>query len=221
MTAGAIDQRMSAGVPSPAPMLAGFDHVKRSWKDALGTYVARILPGEYYVTNADEGVCTTLGSCIAACIRDRVTGIGGMNHFMLPTGSGGEITAGKLSGVGAAARYGSYAMEYLINGIMRNGGQRKNLEVKIFGGGRIIEKMTDVGQRNIAFVREYLQLEGLSVVSEDVGDVYPRMVVYFPASGRVKLKRLRSLHNNVIADQESRYLDSVVVKPVSGDVELF
>lgn len=206
-------------MPLPAPTLTGFDHVKRIWKDTLETYVARILPGEYYVTNADEGISTTLGSCIAACIRDRVTGIGGMNHFMLPTGN--DITAGKVSGVGAAARYGSYAMEYLINGIMRNGGQRKNLEVKIFGGGRIMEKMSDVGQRNIAFVREYLKLEGLSVLSEDVGDVYPRMVIYFPASGRVKVKRLRSLHNNVIADQEIRYLDSVVIKPVSGDVELF
>lgn len=206
-------------IPLPAPTLTGFEHVKRTWKEVLETYVARILPGEYYVTNADEGISTTLGSCIAACIRDRVTGIGGMNHFMLPAGD--NITPGKHSGVGTAARYGSYAMEYLINGIMRNGGQRKNLEVKIFGGGRIMEKMTDVGQRNIAFVREYLKLEGLSVVSEDVGDIYPRMVIYFPASGRVKLKRLRSLHNNVIADQEIRYLDSVVIKPVAGAVELF
>jgi chemotaxis protein CheD len=205
--------------PPPAPMLDGFDHVKRTWKDSLETYVARILPGEYYVTNADEGISTTLGSCIAACIRDRVSGIGGMNHFMLPAGE--DIRAGKVSGVGAAARYGNYAMEYLINGIMRNGGQRQNLEVKLFGGGRILEKMTDVGQRNISFVRDYLKLEGLSVVSEDLGDIFPRMVIYFPASGRVKVKRLRSLHNNVIADQEIRYLDSVVVKPVSGDVELF
>lgn len=219
MPTAAVDRKGHMSSPPPAPMLAGFDHVKRTWKDALQTYVARILPGEYYVTNADEGIGTTLGSCIAACIRDRVTGIGGMNHFMLPAGE--AITAGKISGVGAAARYGNYAMEYLINSIMRNGGQRRNLEVKIFGGGRIMEKMTDVGQRNITFVREYLKLEGLSVVSEDVGDIFPRMVIYFPASGRVKVKRLRSLHNNVIADQETRYLDSVVAKPVSGDVELF
>ena len=89
------------------------------------------------------------------------------------------------------------------------------------GGGRIMEKMTDVGLRNITFVREYLKAEGLQVVAEDVGDVFPRMVVYFPLSGRVKVKRLRSLHNNVIADQEKKYIESVAEKPVGGDVELF
>jgi chemotaxis protein CheD len=104
---------------------------------------------------------------------------------------------------------------------MRNGGRRENFEVKIFGGGRIMEKMTDIGLRNISFVREYLKAEGLQVIAEDVGDVFPRMVVYFPQSGRVKVKRLRSLHNNVIADQEKKYIDSVGEKPASGDIELF
>jgi chemotaxis protein CheD len=183
--------------------------------------VARILPGEYYVTRSEEGISTTLGSCISACIRDRVQGIGGMNHFMLPASANGELDMSLVSGIGSATRYGNYAMEHLINGIMRNGGRRENLEVKIFGGGRIMENMTDVGARNIRFVREYLALEGLKVVAEDVGEVFPRMVVYFPQTGRVKVKRLRSLHNNVIADQEKRYIETVVQKPVAGDIELF
>lgn len=208
-------------IPLPAPVLPGFDHIKRLWKEPLDSYIARILPGEYYVTQQDEGISTTLGSCISACIRDTERGLGGMNHFMLPASSDAEFQLAKVSGVGSAARYGNYAMEYLINKIMSNGGQRQRLEVKLFGGGRIMENMTDVGMRNIAFVRNYLKLEGLKVVSEDVGDVFPRMIIYFPQSGRVKVKRLRSLHNNVIADQEKRYLDSVVAKPVSGDVELF
>ena len=201
--------------------LSGFDHVKRAWNLKLESWVARILPGEYYVTRSSEGISTTLGSCISACIRDRAQGIGGMNHFMLPASAMGEPDRSLVSGIGSATRYGNYAMEHLINGIMRNGGRRENLEVKIFGGGRIMENMTDVGARNIRFVREYLALEGLKVIAEDVGEVFPRMVVYFPETGKVKVKRLRSLHNNVIADQEKRYIETVVQKPVAGDIELF
>ena len=205
--------------PAPPPVLPGFEHVKRAW-NSHGFYAARILPGEYYVTRSEEGVSTTLGSCISACIRDRVAGIGGMNHFMLPTTSN-AVDKWRSSGLGAATRYGNYAMEHLINEIMKNGGKRENLEVKIFGGGRILEKMTDVGERNIAFVRNYLWAEGLELLVEDVGDIFPRMVIYFPLTGRARVKRLRSLHNNVIANQEKSYVDSIADKPVTGDVELF
>jgi len=206
----------------PPITLPGFEHMKRAWNTKLESWVARILPGEYYVTKGGEGISTTLGSCISACIRDRALGIGGMNHFMLPEGESGGGSAGSLaSGIGSATRYGNYAMEHLINGIMKNGGRRENFEVKIFGGGRIMEKMTDVGARNIRFVKEYLALEGLKVVAEDVGDIFPRMIVYFPETGKVKVKRLRSLHNNVIAAQESRYIETVVEKPVAGEIELF
>ncbi len=207
--------------PPPPPTLPGFEHVRRSWNNNYQAYAARILPGEYYVTRSDEGVYTTLGSCISACIRDTVQGIGGMNHFMLPATSASEADAWKAASQSSATRYGNYAMEHLINEIMRNGGKRQNLEVKIFGGGRILENMSDVGQRNIAFVRDYLRVENLQVVSEDVGSIYPRMVVYFPASGRARVKRLRSLHNNTIASQEISYIDMLKAKPVSGDIELF
>lgn len=179
------------------------------------------MPGEYYVTKGNEGVSTTLGSCISACIRDRVSGIGGMNHFMLPANANAGADSWKASGLGAATRYGNYAMEHLINEIMRNGGRRENLEVKVFGGGRILEKMTDVGMRNIAFVRDYIAAEGLEMIAEDVGDIFPRMVIYLPASGRVKVKRLRSLHNNLIASEELDYGKTIIDKPVSGDIELF
>ena len=206
--------------PLPLP-LPGFEHVRRTWNETYQSYAARILPGEYYVTRNDEGVYTTLGSCISACIRDRVSGIGGMNHFMLPETGAAEADAWKAASLSAATRYGNYAMEHLINEILRNGGQRQNLEVKIFGGGRIIASMTDVGARNIAFARDYLKTEGLLVTSEDVGEIFPRMVVYFPATGRVRVKRLRSLHNNTIASLETRYLESVKTQPVGGDVELF
>ena len=207
--------------PPLPPALPGFGHIRRTWNESHEFYSARILPGEYYVTQSDEAVSTTLGSCIAACIRDRISGIGGMNHFMLPATAGAESDAWKASGLGAGTRYGNVAMEHLINGILRNGGRRENLEVKIFGGGRILANMTDVGMRNIQFVREYIKTEKLRLVAEDVGETYPRMAVYFPATGNARVKRLRSLHNNVIAIQEKTYIESVVKKPVAGDIELF
>src|SRR3989338_8421384 len=129
--------------------LPGFEHIKRAWNDSYEAYAARLMPGEYYVTLRDEGVYTTLGSCISACIRDRIAGIGGMNHFMLPASA--DADGWKSTSLSAATRYGNFAMEHLINVILKNGGQRQNLEVKLFGGGRILQNMTDVGMRNINF----------------------------------------------------------------------
>lgn len=206
-------------IPRPPLVLPGFEHVKRSWNHTYEAYAARILPGEYYVTKSDEGVYTTLGSCISACIRDKVSGIGGMNHFMLPASC--DADGYKSTSLSAATRYGNFAMEHLINVILKNGGKRQNLEVKLFGGGRILQNMTDVGMRNIIFARDYIKTEGLKVVAEDVGDIFPRMVVYFPATGKVRVKRLRSLHNNTIVEEEIRYISTVESKPVCGEIELF
>lgn len=208
-------------LPPLPPALAGFEHVRRAWNNQFQSWAARILPGEFYVTKQDEAVATTLGSCIAACIRDRQLGIGGMNHFMLPATGVSDLATLKAASLSDATRYGNYAMEHLINEIMRNGGRRHHLEVKLFGGGRIISGMTDVGLANITFVRDYLATEKLPVVAEDIGDIYPRMVIFFPATGVARVKRLRSLHNNTIADQERQYIDSIKKQPVSGAVELF
>jgi chemotaxis protein CheD len=201
--------------------LPGFEHVRRGWHDAHEACAARLLPGEYYVTKYDEGIYTTLGSCISACIRDRVSGIGGMNHFMLPASASGDRDSWKSTSLSEATRYGNFAMEHLINDILKNGGQKHNLEVKLFGGGRIMSNMTDVGMRNITFVHDYLKTEGLKIVSEDLGDIFPRMVVYFPVTGKVRVKRLRSLHTNTIAAQETQYLETIKGKSVTGDIELF
>lgn len=211
---------MALTPPSRLPLvLPGFENIKRAWNSTYETVASRLLPGEYFVTMHDEAVYTTLGSCISACIRDRVSGVGGMNHFMLPSSASNDNL--KAADNSASARYGNFAMEHLINSILKNGGKRQNLEAKIFGGGRIIANMTDVGMRNIAFARDYLETEGLKITSEDVGDAFPRMVVYFPASGKVRVKRLRSLHNNIIVEQETMYLQTIEKKPVSGDIELF
>jgi chemotaxis protein CheD len=200
---------------------AGFEHVKRYWDPGCDRWSAKILPGEYFVTRSDEAITTVLGSCIAACIRDPATRIGGMNHFMLPE----DGSPGKSSWIdgpgGLATRYGSYAMESLINELMKLGARRDRLEVKLFGGGRILSSMTDVGQKNIAFARDFLKVEGFKIAAEDVGDVCPRRVIYFPATGVVMLKRLRALDVSAIAQRESIYLTRLATKPAGDDVELF
>ena len=116
----------------PPLALPGFEHVRRAWHDVHDTYAARLLPGEYYVTKTDEAVYTTLGSCISACVRDRVTGVGGMNHFMLPASVSADRDGWRSTSLSEATRYGNFAMEHLINDILKNGGQKRNLEVKIF-----------------------------------------------------------------------------------------
>lgn len=197
--------------------LPGYEHINRYWDRINERYAAKILPGEYYVTLRGELVTTVLGSCIAACIRDRKLGIGGMNHFMLPHSAHQDSWGGSAS----AARYGSYAMEVLINDIMKNGGRRENLEIKLFGGGQVLAQKTSVGTKNIRFVREYIGTEGLHITSEDLGGIYPRKVIFYPDSGRVQMKKLRTLANQTILEREDNYQHSLDEKPVTQTVELF
>lgn len=200
--------------------LPNFGHIKRYWDHANQTYAAKILPGEYYVTFQDEIIVTTLGSCISACIRDPMVGIGGMNHFMLPSKiSDSNILVHPSASV--QNRYGNHAMENLLSDIFKNGGDRNNLEVKIFGGGKIIAKMTDVGQRNIEFIEEYIKTEGMKLIAKDLGDVYPRKVIYHPLSGKVRVKKLNSIDDKTIITRETQYLNDLDANPIAGDIELF
>jgi chemotaxis protein CheD len=217
MSALQADIRQSADKAQQIlPTLTGFENINRYWDREHLTVAAKILPGQYYVTIRDEVIVTVLGSCISACIRDRVTGIGGMNHFMLPDTQ--MNPEDQISGL--STRYGSNAMECMINDILRNGGRRANLEVKIFGGGRILANMTDIGYRNIVFVNKYVQNESLKVTGMDVGDVYPRKVMYYPVSGRVMVKKLKSIHNNTIVEREQAYV-STIKDIAKNQVELF
>jgi len=202
-------------------VIAGFDHVYRYHDDKFGSDVAKILPGEYYVTTEDEGIITVLGSCISACIRDRIFGIGGMNHFMLPIKMEDKNQQQSSHLIGAAERYGNFAMEHLINEILKMGGRKENFEIKVFGGGNILKNSTKVGQRNIEFVRSYLSTENLDIQAEDVGDIFPRKVLYFPATGVVKMKKVRSLHGSTVASVENKYLNEIKAKPVAGEIDLF
>jgi chemotaxis protein CheD len=212
---------MITNVKIDRPSIAGFEQVNRYWDREREIITAKILPGEYYVTQEDELITTVLGSCVSACIRDKESGIGGMNHFMLPETNSGKSRKGSEAIVGLATRYGNYAMEHLINTILSHGGRRKNLEVKVFGGGKIIPALTDVGMKNIDFVLSYIDQEGLRLLSQDLGDIYPRKVIYFPKTGKVGMKKIQDLHNDTIAQRERQYFNSLKNFPVVGDVELF
>jgi len=185
-----LHARRSKNAPdnsSPPPALPQFSHVSRYWDNDHRCFAARLLPGEYYVTTAHEVVTTVLGSCVSACIRDTRIGVGGMNHFMLPLDASQGSSAWGAA-VSAATRYGNVAMERLINDILKLGGRRENLEIKLTGGGRVLAAMsTDIGARNIDFVRQYVKDEGFNVVGEDLGDIYPRKVIYFPDTGKIRV----------------------------------
>jgi chemotaxis protein CheD len=179
---------------------------------------AKILPGEYYYTGKDMVIVTVLGSCVSACIRDRVSGLGGMNHFMLPDG-GGDST----SPVSASMRYGTYAMEVLINDLLKAGARRENMEAKVFGGGAVLKGFTaiNVGERNAAFVMNFLKTEKMRVLAEDLNDIYPRKVYFFPRTGKVLVKKLMQTHNDTLARREFAYASRLKVEPVGGEIDLF
>jgi chemotaxis protein CheD len=180
---------------------------------------AKISPGEYYFTDQDMLIVTVLGSCVSACIRDYVTGVGGMNHFMLPD----SAKADSDNPVSESMRYGTYAMEVLINQLLKNGARHENLEAKIFGGGNVLSSFTtmNVGDRNADFVRKFLKEEGIRVTGEDLNDIYPRKVYYFPQTGRVLVKKLKHLHNDTLAKREESYASRLKTETVGGEIDLF
>ena len=179
---------------------------------------AKILPGEYYYTGKNMLIVTVLGSCVSACIRDRVTGLGGMNHFMLPDGGG---DAG--SPVSASMRYGTFAMEILINDLLKAGARREHLEAKVFGGGAVLRGFTamNVGQRNAEFVMQFLKTERIPVLAEDLNDIHPRKVYFFPKTGKVLVKKLMQTQNDTVAKRELDYAKRLKVEPVGGEIDLF
>jgi chemotaxis protein CheD len=172
----------------------------------------KILPGEYFVHNEDMLIMTTLGSCIAACLWDRNARVGGMNHFMLP------------EGVGDSGRYGSYAMELLINEMMKRGASRSSMEAKVFGGGQVVSGMNsmNVGERNTSFVLDYLKTERITVVSKDVLDIHARKVCFLPASGKAMVKRLAPTNTEaLIAQDRTAAQKALPTATGGGSVDLF
>ncbi|MEM6708456.1 MAG: chemoreceptor glutamine deamidase CheD [Pseudomonadota bacterium] len=209
---GTLSQRQSATEEGQAHFFVD----KKS-----GQRIAKVLPGDFYVTTEDTAIATVLGSCISACMRDPDAGVGGINHFMLPSGT--EARAENWgSGSSAMNRFGNFAMEALVNSIIKLGGRKHCLEVKLFGGGRVLDIASDVGKTNIAFVEDYVTAEGLRVVSKDVGADYARKILYDPLTGRVRLRRLRDSYVEFVASKERELLQKKQeTPPQSGELELF
>lgn len=163
----------------------------------------KLLPNEFYTTNEDMVLVTVLGSCVAACIQDRTAGIGGMNHFMLPD-DGADSHA--LHAASDSMRYGAYAMEVLINELIKAGGRRERFEAKVFGGAAVLAGMTtmNIGDRNAAFVRRYLATENIRIVAEDLQGSHPRKVAFLPRTGQVMVKKLRLSQDTSVAEREQR-----------------
>jgi chemotaxis protein CheD len=203
---------MNSAVPGSSEHLANNRYFDRHFESEA----VKVLPGEYYVTSSNMVLVTVLGSCVSACIRDREKGLGGMNHFML-------ASSADTSGMSASARYGTYAMEILINHLLKLGARRGNLEAKVFGGARVVASLSSshVGERNSRFVLDYLATEGIAVEGQDLLDVHPRKVYFFPSSGRVLVRKLVRMHNDTLLRREKEYAARLIEAPVSGDIELF
>jgi chemotaxis protein CheD len=188
----------------------------RYYDNSFGMEAIKLMPGEYYVTKRDMVLVTVLGSCVSACIRDRINGIGGMNHFMLPEDK-------NESPVAMSTRYGTYAMELMINQLLKAGAKRSNLEAKLFGGGNVLRgfTVTNVGVRNVDFARQYLEKEKIRVVAESLLDIYPRKIYFFPSSGKVMMKKLHHPNNDTVIEREAEYSSRLQQADIQGDVELF
>lgn len=192
--------------------------IRRYFDSKYKHMVVKLLPGDHYVSGEpSEMLVTVLGSCVAACIRDPETGIGGMNHFMLPVGDAADWRASN-----AAMRYGNHAMEVLINDIMKMGCPRENLEIKVFGGGNVLGQGGDIGHKNADFVEEYLKNEGFTVTASDLRGVHARRIHYFPATGKVDRLLLRRASDRKVFTEETTYQKGISKEEDSGgDIELF
>ena len=172
------------------------DESTRYFEKDFATYAVKILPGQYFVTTDATAITTLLGSCISVCLYDKEKGIGGMNHFMLPTIQSKANVSQCTSPYGppcanpCSDRYGKCALKHLLEQLETAGANRENLKAKIFGGGRIMAGVADIGEKNSTFAFDFLEQQHIPVVASDFGDNCPRKIVFFPATGRVFVKRL-------------------------------
>ena len=174
---------------------------------------AKIAPGQYFASDDELVIVTVLGSCVSVCLHDPLYRIGGMNHFMLPE-------QGESGAFSVSARYGAHAMELLINELLKRGARREALQAKVFGAGRVLQGITDVGERNARFALDYLTREKIPMLARDLGGEYPRKLYYFPQTGRALVKLLRSQTDKALAPEQA-YRRALRLPPAGGDVDLF
>ncbi len=211
---------LATALKDPADAAAGLQAVagRRVFDAASGMWMVKVFPGEYYLTRkTDEMIVTVLGSCVSACIRDPQAGIGGMNHFMLA-----HNTSGGWGSDLHSARFGNFAMEKLINELIKAGARRERLEVKVFGGGNVTDSSNAVGTDNAEFVMRYLQAEGLRCAAQDLGGSHPRRIHYYPQTGRVVRRFLGLGESYLVRRDETDYEKRLQAeKKTAGDIELF
>ena len=178
--------------------------------------VVKIFSGDWYVsTKGKEMLATILGSCVSACIRDPSNGIGGMNHFLLPGDDSGD------NQMSDSARYGVFAMESLINGLLKSGCRKERFEIKVFGGGNVINNSARIGSKNAKFIRDFLRKEGFRIASEDLEGDHPRRLHYYPDTGKVMMRLLRRKEDMAVVEEEARYKKEIAAHPIESNIELF
>jgi chemotaxis protein CheD len=184
----------------------------------IGVEAVKILPGQYYSSRGEGAITTVLGSCVSTCLWDPVERIAGMNHFMLPGDTGSTSSPWAVS-----TRFGVYAMEVLINEMIRMGADRRRLVAKVFGGARVLAGLAtlDVGAKNSRFVLDFLKTESIRILAQDLLGVCPRKVHFFPATGKVQLKKLQLQPNDTVHRHEREYLSTLATKTGGGEIEIF
>jgi chemotaxis protein CheD len=209
----------TARVPVDAGIVNGGSAVatRKFYDSADAHWMVKVFPGEYFVTSKqDEVLVTVLGSCVAACIRDPQRRIGGMNHFMLPHSKGGN-----WGGDMQSTRFGNFAMEKLINELMKAGCSRSSLEIKVFGGGNVTDTQNAIGTENCRFIMRYLESEGLRCSVQDLGGLLPRRIHYYPETGRVIRRLLGSGESKAVAREETEYVSRLSTRTMAGEIQLF
>ncbi len=199
---------------APPTALSGFEKVHSFWDPRWKRYAVKVKPGEYYIADQDMVITTVLGSCVSACIVDPKLKLGGLNHFMLPSGSADED-------ISRSSRYGLFAMEQLINEMMKHGCDRDRMEVKLTGGGNMMTGISNIGQQNIDFILKYIEDEDLNLIAKDLGGDQARRVVYFPTEGRMLVNKLDHREDQRLIAEERSYQADVETHLDDSDVELF
>jgi chemotaxis protein CheD len=213
MTGAAALRRSSADLEDQNQAAGG----RRFFDAANAAWMVKVLPGEFYFTGkSDEVLLTVLGSCVSACIRDPVAGVGGMNHFMLP-----QHKSGRWGDDLRSTRFGNFAMEKLINELIKAGCARERMEIKVFGGGNVTESTNAIGSDNADFVLRYLAAEGLRCAAQDLGGTQPRRIHYYPATGRVVRRLLGLADAHAVNREETDYEKSLRGQEPAGEIDLF
>ncbi|WP_435273865.1 chemoreceptor glutamine deamidase CheD [Psychrobium sp. nBUS_13] len=194
------------------PQYPEFKHIRQFWMPKRKRVAVKVVAGDFYVSCQDEVICTVLGSCVSTCIRDVKTGVGGINHFLLP-----DADCDILS---SSNRYGVFAMEQLINSIIKYGGRRENFEIKVVGGGNMMAGPNDIGLRNIEFVEQFLKTEGLAVSARDVGGLQARKIQYIAKTGQLMVQKLKDSNNARTMALELENQRNIQ-QQANDDIELF